>query len=64
MVELVIPLQFGNVLDAAIDKNFTRVVHIILMVVLLFLSMTFLNYMRSWLDMSITIDTSKRMKTI
>ena len=57
-----IPLQFGNVLDAAIDKNFTRVVHIILMVVLLFLSMTFLNYMRSWLDMSITIDTSKRMK--
>lgn len=62
MMELVIPLQFGNVLDAAIDGNFTRVIHIILMVVLLFLTMTLLGYLRSWLDMSITNDTSKRMK--
>lgn len=62
MIELVIPLQFGNVLDAAIDKNFTKVIHIILIVIVLFLIMTFLGYLRSRLDLGITNDISKRMK--
>lgn len=61
-MELLIPLQFGNVLDTAIDGNFSRVLQIILMIVVLFLTMTVVDYLRAWLDTYITNDVSKSMK--
>lgn len=61
-IELFIPLQFGKVLDAAVDRDFSAVIRIILAAAMLFLAMIVLQYLKTLLYVSISNDTSKNMK--
>ena len=57
-----LPLKLGNVMDAAIEKDYTGVIRLLVQIFLLFLASSILNYIKSLTSLTITVRMSEEIK--
>ncbi|MDE6365415.1 MAG: hypothetical protein K2L86_14325 [Lachnospiraceae bacterium] len=57
-----LPLKLGNVMDAAIEKDYTGVIRLLVQIFLLFLASSILNNIKSLTSLTITVRMSEEIK--
>lgn len=61
-MELLIPLQFGKVLDSVLNQDFESVTHCIIIITFLFIAVSVFGYIKSSINISISNELSRDFK--